>query len=43
MLRAGSITKDMHDAARDFQAAFTIARFDTVRCMVLVRLPASSG
>jgi hypothetical protein len=43
MLRAGTITKDMHDAARDFQAAFTIARFDTVRCMPLVRLPGSSG
>jgi hypothetical protein len=43
MLRAGTITKDMHDAARDFQAAFTIAHFDTVRCMALVRLPGSSG
>ena len=31
MLRAGTITKDMHDAARDFQAQFTIARFDAVR------------
>ena len=31
MLRAGTITKDMHDAARDFQAQFTIARFDVVR------------
>ena len=29
MLRAGTITKDMHDAARDFQAQFTIARFDS--------------
>ena len=27
MLRAGTITKDMHDAARYFQAQFTIARF----------------
>ena len=43
MLRAGTITKDMHDAARDFQAAFTIARFDAIRCMPLVRLPGSSG
>ena len=43
MLRAGTISKDMHDAARDFQAAFTIARFDTIRCMPLVRLPGSSG
>jgi hypothetical protein len=39
MLRAGTITKDMHDAARDFQAQFTVARFDVVRCMPLVRLP----
>ena len=39
MLRAGTITKGMHDAARDFQAQFTIARFDAIRCMPLVRLP----
>ena len=37
MLRAGTITKDMHDAARDFQAQFTIARFDVIRCMPLIR------
>ena len=43
MLRAGTITKDMHDAARDFQAQFTIARFDVVRCMPLVRLSGGSG
>jgi len=43
MLRAGTITKDMHDAARDFQAQFTIARFDVVRCMPLMRLPGGSG
>jgi hypothetical protein len=43
MLRAGTITKDMHDAARDFQAQFTIARFDVVRCMPLIRLPGGSG
>ena len=43
MLRAGTITKDMHDAARDFQAQFTIARFDVVRCMPLVRLPGGGG
>jgi hypothetical protein len=43
MLRAGTITQDMHDAARDFQAAFTIARYDVIRCMSLVRLPGGSG
>ena len=30
MLRAGTITKDMHDAARDFQAQFTIGCYDTL-------------
>jgi len=43
MLRAGTINTDMHDAARDFQATFTIARFDTVRCTPLVRISSSSG
>ena len=43
MLRAGTITQGMHDAARDFQAQFTIARFDVVRCMPLMRLPGGSG
>ena len=41
MLRAGTITKDMHDAARDFQAQFTIACFDPVVCMPFDRLPGS--
>ena len=43
MLRAGTITQGMHDAARDFQAQFTIARFDVIRCMSLVRLPGGGG
>ena len=43
MLRAGTITKEMHDAARDFQAQFTVARFDVVRCMSLMRVPGSGG
>ena len=43
MLRAGTITQEMHDAARDFQAQFTIARFDVIRCMPLVRLPGGRG
>ncbi len=37
MLRAGTITKDMHDAARDFQAQFTIA------CLRHARLHALSA
>ncbi len=43
MLRAGTITREMHDAARDFQAQFTIARFDAIRCMPLVRLSGGGG
>jgi hypothetical protein len=43
MLRAGTISQDMHDAARDFQAQFTLARYDVVRCMALTRLPGGSG
>ena len=43
MLRAGTITQGMHDAARDFQAQFTIARFDVIRCMPLMRLPGGGG
>ena len=43
MLRGGTISQGMHDAARDFQAQFTIARYDVVRCMALMRLPGGSG
>ena len=39
MLRAGTITREMHDAARDFQAQFTIARYDTLVCMRFDRDP----
>ena len=38
MLRAGTITPSMHDAARDFQARFTIAALDNIRTMSLVRI-----
>jgi hypothetical protein len=43
MLRAGTITQDMHDAARDFQAHFTIAAFETLVCLPLDRVPGGSG
>jgi hypothetical protein len=43
MLQAGTITWEMHDAARDFQATFTIARFDVLHCMPVLRLPGSIG
>jgi hypothetical protein len=39
MLRAGTISQEMHDAARDFQAQFTVARYDVIRCMSLMRIP----
>jgi hypothetical protein len=43
MLRAGTITSDMYNAAADFQARFTIAHFQSVRCMSLLRLPSGGG
>jgi hypothetical protein len=43
LLRSNRITHAMHDAARDFQAQFTVAHFDSVRCMSLMRLPGSAG
>ena len=43
MLRAGTITKDMHDAARDFQAQFTIACYDTLVCMRFQRDPSKGN
>jgi hypothetical protein len=43
MLRAGTITREMHDAARDFQAQFTIARYDTLVCMRFDRDPAKGN
>ena len=43
MLRAGTITQDMHDAARDFQAHFTIAAFEPLVCLPLDRVPGGTG
>lgn len=43
MLRAGTITREMHDAARDFQAQFTIARYDTLVCMRFQRDPSKGN
>jgi hypothetical protein len=39
MLRAGSITSEMHDAARDFQANFIIANLDPLRAIPILRVP----
>ena len=37
MLRAGTITQEMHDAARDFQANFIIANLDPLRALPILR------
>jgi hypothetical protein len=39
MLRAGTITQEMHDAAKDLEAAFIIANFDPLRALPILRVP----
>jgi hypothetical protein len=39
MLRAGTITEEMHDAAKDFQAAFIVAQLDPLRAVPILRVP----
>jgi len=39
MLRASSINEEMYDAARAFQAAFTIANLDPIRAAPTLRVP----
>jgi len=39
MLRSGTISQEMHDVAKDFQAAFTIANFDPLRALPILRVP----
>jgi hypothetical protein len=39
MLRAGTITQEMHDAAKAFQAAFIVANFDPLRAIPILRVP----
>lgn len=41
MLRNDRISLEMHDAARDFAATFTIAQLDTIACMSLDRISGS--
>jgi hypothetical protein len=43
MKRSGAITPAMYDAGRDFQARFTLASLDTMRCMPLVRISGGNG
>ena len=39
MLKAGTITPEMHDAAQDFQAAFIVANLDSHRALPILRVP----
>jgi hypothetical protein len=39
MLAAGTIDQPMHDAAKDFQAAFIIAQLDLLRALPILRVP----
>ena len=39
MLRAGTITPEMHDAAKDFQATFIVANLDPLRALPILRVP----
>ena len=39
MLKAGTITPEMHDAAQDFQAAFIVANLDPLRALPILRVP----
>jgi hypothetical protein len=39
MLRSGTITQEMHDAAKAFQAAFIVANFDPLRALPILRVP----
>jgi hypothetical protein len=39
MLRAGTIDQGMHDAAKDFEAAFIIAQLDPLRALPILRVP----
>jgi hypothetical protein len=39
MLRSGTITQEMHDAAKDFQASFIVANLDPIRALPILRVP----
>ena len=39
MLKSGTIDQAMHDAGRDFQAAFILAQLDPLRAMPILRVP----
>ena len=39
MLQSGTITPEMHDAAKDLQAAFIVANLDPLRALPILRVP----
>jgi hypothetical protein len=39
MLRAGTITPEMYDAAKDLEAAFIVANLDPIRALPILRVP----
>ena len=39
MRKAGTITPEMHDAAKDFQASFIVANLDQLRALPILRVP----
>ena len=39
MLKAGTISPEMHDAARDLEAAFVLAGLDPLRAISILRVP----
>jgi Domain of unknown function (DUF6456) len=39
MLRAGTMTAEMYDAAKDLQASFIVANLDPLRALPIVRVP----
>jgi hypothetical protein len=42
MLRSGTITPEMYDAAKDFQAAFIVANLDPLRALPILRVPGTA-
>jgi hypothetical protein len=39
MLRAGTITQEMHDVPKDLEAAFIVANLDPLRALPILRVP----
>lgn len=43
LFRTGVLDEAMHEAAREFQAAFVLARLDALRALPLARIPGNGG